>query len=332
MAKRPGLFFYIAAGLVLLVLIELRPWQSLQQGAVSVLATPSDAAALATPPQGSEALVAGAAGSGPVASAQGAVVSNPGAAVQTASAAPATSATSNAPATPAASSLDSQPIRAQLSPVTYTTIAAELSARVQEIAVREGDNFARGSTLVVFDCSAQRAQLQKSQASLSITQRNYLTNKELLALGSVGRVEHDNSRSEYEKSRAEVSELTSVLDRCRITAPFPGKVVEQKVRSQQFVQAGQPLLEILDSRVLELEFIAPSRWAPWLTQGSQFQIEIDETGKAYPARVTRVAARIDPVSQTFKVAAVINGTFKELSSGMSGTLIIQPPKSASSAR
>jgi len=312
MSKRPGLFFYIAAGLGLLVLIELRPWQSLQKEAGSVPAVPAAPVVALPAPEG------------------GAVVAPPSPVVAGAEAAgaPSRAEQQTTPSAQASSSFDAQPIRAQLSPVTYTTIAAELNARVQEIAVREGDNFARGSTLVIFDCSAQRAQLQKSQAALSITQRNYLANKELLALGSVGKVEHDNSRSEYEKSRAEVSELTSVLDRCRITAPFPGKVVEQKVRSQQFVQAGQSLLEILDSRVLELEFIAPSRWSPWLTQGSQFQIEIDETGKSYPARVTRVAARIDPVSQTFKVAAVINGTFRELSSGMSGTLVIQPPASA----
>jgi membrane fusion protein, multidrug efflux system len=221
--------------------------------------------------------------------------------------------------------LEVQAIRAQLSPVTYTKIAAELGAKVQTVARREGELFAKGDTLVVFDCDGQRAQHQRSLAAMEIAQRNYETNKKLLDLGAVGRVEFDNSFSELQKSKAEVSELSSVLRRCTISAPFPGRVVEQHVRSQQFVQAGQPVLDILDNRALELEFIVPSMWSSWLVQGYKFLIAIDETSKSYPAQVTRVGARIDSVSQTFKVAAVISGNFKELSPGMSGTLEIEPP-------
>lgn len=287
--KKPGVIALVAVGIGLLLLIELRPWQNLTEtgGPVSGVDQKSSEPA-------------STAGSAETKSGSG------------------TSASSDP-----LLALESQPIRAQLSPVTYTTIAAELSAKIQEIPKREGDYFNQGDTLVVFDCAPQRAQLQKSQAALSITQRNFETNQKLITLGSVGQVEFDNSRSEYEKSKAEVEELTSIIGRCRTVAPFPGRVVEQRVRSQQFVQAGQALLEILDNRALELEFIAPSRWAAWIRPGYGFQIQVDETNKSYPARVTRVGARIDSVSQTIKVAAVINGSFRELSPGMSGTLIIK---------
>jgi membrane fusion protein, multidrug efflux system len=220
---------------------------------------------------------------------------------------------------------DSQAIRAQLSPVTYTKIAAELNARVQELPRREGENFSRSDVLAVFECSAQRAQLERSTAARGIAERNFTTNQKLIELGAVGQVELDNSRSEFEKAQAEVNEFSAVVRRCTIFAPFSGRVVEQHVRSQQFVQTGQPVLDILDNRALELEFIAPSRWSPWLVQGYAFKISVDETGKSYPARVTRVGAKIDSVSQTFKVAAVINGSYSDLSPGMSGTLEIQPP-------
>ena len=38
----------------------------------------------------------------------------------------------------------------------------------------------------------------------------------------------------------------------------------------------------------------------------------------YPARVQRVGAKVDPVSQTVKVHAEIEGNFPELIAGMSG--------------
>jgi membrane fusion protein (multidrug efflux system) len=219
-----------------------------------------------------------------------------------------------------------QDIRAQLTAVTYNSIASELNAKIQELPFKEGQAFKVGQVIVVFDCATQQAQYQKTKAVLSIADRNYQTNKKLLALGSVGRIEYENSYSEYLKTKAENDELASVLARCNVLAPYSGLIVEQKVRPQQYVQAGQPLLEILDNSSLELEFVAPSKWSPWLTQGYKFEIKLDETGKSYPAKITRVNGKIDPVSQTIKVAAVIDGEFKEIGPGMSGVLIITPPE------
>ncbi len=222
-----------------------------------------------------------------------------------------------------------QDIRAQLSAVAYTTIASELSARIHSLPFKEGQAFKAGQVLVEFDCAAQRAQYQKTTALLSIAERNYQANKKLLALDSVGSVEYENSFSEYLKFKAEHDEMGSTLRRCHILAPYSGMVFEQKARAQQFVQAGQPVMEILDNSALELEFIVPSKWSPWLVKGYQFNIKLDETGKTYPAEITRINGKIDSVSQTIKVAAVINGNFEELSPGMSGVIVMTPPASTS---
>lgn len=218
-----------------------------------------------------------------------------------------------------------QIIRAQLSPVNFTTMTAEISAKVETLGFREGESFNRGDTLVTFDCSVQLAQLERFKAVMGIAERNYNTNKKLLALGSVSRLETENTYSEFLKAKAEVSELSAIVSKCKVVAPFNGKVVEQRVRMQQFVQSGQPLLDILDSSALELEFVAPSKWSTWIRTGYQFKILIDEAGKSYPASVTRISPRIDPVSQTIKIAAVIDGNFPELTPGMSGSININPP-------
>lgn len=97
------------------------------------------------------------------------------------------------------------------------------------------------------------------------------------------------------------------------------------MREQQYVQPGQALLDILDDSVLELEFLVPSSWLGWLRVGSSFQVEIDETRKSYPAKFIRIGARVDPVSQSVKVAAAIDGKFPELIAGMSGRVKVTPP-------
>ena len=47
-------------------------------------------------------------------------------------------------------------------------------------------------------------------------------------------------------------------------------------------------------------------------------MRIEETEKSYPAKVTRLGGRVDPVSQSIRVIGEITGKAPELMAGMSG--------------
>lgn len=228
------------------------------------------------------------------------------------------------PSAAARPAMERQDIRAQLMPRRYTTIAAEIGAKVSAIPVPEGGAFRTGQVLVSFDCSLQKAQLDKAQAELEGADQTLVANQRLEQLNSVGQLELDLSKSAVNKAKAEVGANRAVLAKCQVPAPFAGRVAEQKVREQQYVQPGQALLDILDDSVLELEFLVPSVWLRWLKVGGSFEVQIDETRKTYPAKFTRIGARVDPVSQSVKVAAAIHGKFPELMAGMSGKVLITP--------
>jgi RND family efflux transporter MFP subunit len=220
--------------------------------------------------------------------------------------------------------LERQELRAQLMPQRYTTLSAELGAKISRIAVKEGESFKAGQPLVVFDCALQSAQLDKAKAQQMAADNVLEGNRKLAAHNAVGQVELRNSEAELAKARADVAFLQTTLDKCTITAPFDGRAAEQKAREQQFVQPGQAVLDILDDSTLELEFIVPSRWLGWLKTGHRFQAAIDETRRSYPVRLLRVAAKADPVSQSVKCVAVVDGRFPELLAGMSGRVLLSP--------
>lgn len=229
------------------------------------------------------------------------------------------------PSAPApAAALDKREIRAQLMPRRYTTLAAEIGAKVSRLPVLEGARFRAGEILIAFDCTLQQAQLNKAKAALTAAEKTWAANRRLAELNSVGKVELDVSEAEAAKAKAEVASNAAVLSKCAVAAPFAGRVAEQKVREQQYVQPGQALLEILDDSALELEFIVPSKWLVWLKSNHNFQVVIDETGKTYPAKVQRIGARVDPVSQSVKISAVVDGKFNELIAGMSGKVLMAP--------
>ena len=224
----------------------------------------------------------------------------------------------------AAAATPPRPIRAQLTPRRFTTLSAEIPARIRKIHVTESGAFKAGQPLVSLDCTLQSAQLQKSQAELAAAQKTYQANQRLKELNSIGSVELDNSQSAVRRANAEVAFAGALLSRCVIRAPFSGRVAEQKAREQQYVQAGQPLLEIIDDSAFVLEFLAPSSAMTWLRPGAAFSVRIDETGRTYSAKVVRLGARIDPVSQSVKVRGEIQGDHPDLLAGMSGVVLLAP--------
>jgi RND family efflux transporter MFP subunit len=235
--------------------------------------------------------------------------------------APASSAIYSQPALPRPA-LERQEIRAQLMPRRYTTIAAEIGAKIKIIPTAEGEAFSEGQLLISFDCSIQRAQLEKANAELDAAEQTLKANVLLASLNSVGQLELDLSRSAMGRAKAEVGGNLAVLAKCDVISPFSGRIAEQRVREQQYVQPGQALLDIIDDGALELEFLVPSRWLTWIKAGRAFKISIDETRKSYPAKFIRIGARVDPVNQSVKVAAAIEGSFPELIAGMSGRIAL----------
>lgn len=243
--------------------------------------------------------------------------------------APATSAASAAkpPASvpPSTPGLDRFEIRAQLAARRYTTLAPEIGARISRISVREGERFDAGQELISLDCSLHAAQRDRARAVLASAENTHAGNQLLAEHKAIGKVELRTSAIEVDKARAELDFSNTTLSKCSIGAPYNGRVAEQKAREGQYLQPGQPVLEIIDDGALELDFIVPSKWLAWLRPEHKFRVYIDDTHKSYPARIQRIGARVDPVIQSVKISAIIDGNFKELIAGMSGRVELRAP-------
>lgn len=216
-------------------------------------------------------------------------------------------------------------MRAQLGSQKGTTLSAEIPGRIRSIPLRDGDTFREGQLLIEFDCSLQQAQLTKANAQLRAAENTLQGQQRLAELNAVGLVELRNSEAEVHKARADIAYLQAMMRRCRITAPYDGRVIYFPVREHQTVQAGHELVEIIDTANLALDFLVPSQWLAWLTPGYSFEVYIEDTGKRYPVKLLRTAARVDPISQTVRAVGEVDGLFPELLPGMSGSVLLRPP-------
>lgn len=229
------------------------------------------------------------------------------------------------PAVPLSTDADGR-IRVQFTARQQTVLSAEVSARIASLPFREGDSFKAGQALVSFDCSMFRAQLNKAEASAEGARQTLKVNKRLAELNSMGSLEVDQAAAKLKEAEADTAANRVVVSKCVISAPFAGRVAKLNSEAHQFVQPGKAILEILDSRRLEVQMIAPSKWLAWLRKGSRFQVRVDELDKSYAAQVIRLGARIDPVSQSISLVGEVDGEHPELLPGMSGWALVKPAK------
>ena len=210
-------------------------------------------------------------------------------------------------------------IRVLLTPDIESTLSSQIGGKITYIGVKESETFKRYQRLLEFKCDVQKAQLKKADAQLLSEQKKLEANLRLQEYKSVSQLEVEVAAAEVEKAKAEQAIVKARLKMCVIYAPFSGRAVELLVNPHESVTEGQELVKIIDDSRLKLELFVPSHWLSWLRKGMDFSVRIDETGKTYPARVTALGAKVDPVSHSIEVSAEIDGRPAELLAGMSGT-------------
>lgn len=210
--------------------------------------------------------------------------------------------------------------RALVVPREETVLSSRMAGRIAALPLRDGDRFAKGDVLVRFDCAKQEAKLRKARTELEAAKRQLAVNKELANLNSISGIEVELAEIAVLTAEAEVDTLVPDVALCEIKAPYDGRVVKVQAKAFQTVDHADPLIEILDDSVLEVEAIVPSVWLRWLKPGAPFAVVMDETGRSYKGAVDRLAARIDPASQSILVTGRFRAKPSDLLAGMTGTL------------
>ena len=164
-----------------------------------------------------------------------------------------------------------------------------------------------------------------------MAQAEYASAKETLEaktglrkLEAAGDMEVAVATAAVDKAKGAIGLARAQLAQCTVVAPFSGSIVKVYVKPYQGVNVGNPLVDMISDGPLKIRLNAPSKLLASLHVGSPMEVDIDETGKTYPAKVTAVNARVDAVAQTIELEARIEGKHPELLAGMTGVARFKP--------
>lgn len=215
-------------------------------------------------------------------------------------------------------------LRGQFRPVNFTVLSAGIEGKLSRFDVKNGSTVRKDELIARFSCAEEDAEYLISIARVKVAQKNLEVNRKLDAYQNISEVDLIKSEAEVEITKADAKRALAVVEKCEIRAPFDATVTEKQAQAHQYVKKGDPLLQIVDTRNLEIEMVLPSLDVTHYAKGRKFTILVDETGLQVEATVDRVVNVIDPVSQTIRVIGVLTNDTPGLMPGMSGIISFDP--------
>ncbi|MEO1638133.1 MAG: efflux RND transporter periplasmic adaptor subunit [Pseudomonadota bacterium] len=246
------------------------------------------------------------------------------------------------------------PVFAEVITARDGNVASRVAGNVDAVTVLAGDRVAAGDPLVELNADLLTIQVSQAEARLNEATAGIETARARLdrAQTALDRIEalrggtsfsegrFDDVQADFleaaaqlveaearEKSaEAGLAEARYQLEQSRITAPFAGVVLEVSTIPGAFIQAGTPLVRLLDTDAFEVRASVPSRYTDFLAPG-QAVMATSETGAEIALVLRAVLPVEDPATRTrgviFSVAA---GAIDGAAVGQS--LTVQVPVSA----
>jgi membrane fusion protein (multidrug efflux system) len=186
---------------------------------------------------------------------------------------------------------------------------AKVGGYLKSISVDKGDTVKEGALLAEIEVPELLADQAKYKAEVEVADIEFkrISEAQQKAPDLVVRQSTDTARAKLEVARANLNRAETLLQFCRITAPFPGVVTARSVDPGAFIPAAtsgsaaqtRPLLNIADFSRVRVQVSVPEPETPLIRNGVSAKVTIDELpGVPFEGTVTRYSHALDESSKT----------------------------------
>lgn len=196
-----------------------------------------------------------------------------------------------------------------------------LTAAVTEIVTAvnftDGQRVNAGDVLVEMTSEEEKAQLAQERATVAEARRQLERIEPLVRQGASSEALLDTRRREYETAKARLLEIESRLKDHLLVAPFSGVLGLRNISSGALVRPGDPVVTLDDDSVMKLDFSIPSVFLASLEPGMPVEAMAREFGgRIFRGKVSSIDSRIDPVTRSITVRALIPNEDRALRPGL----------------
>jgi len=208
-------------------------------------------------------------------------------------------------------------------------LTANVTETVGKINFDDGARVEEGAILVELVSAEERAMLRSARAKLLEAQQQFDRIDRLVRRGNLPTSKLDEQTYLRDQAKAEIESIEAQIADRVIRAPFGGVLGMRRISSGAVVRAGDAIVTIDDVSVIKLDFTVPETFLAALAEGQ----EIAATSAAFPDRafagtIATIESRIDPVTRSVTVRALIPNEGRLLRPGMLMTVDVVKSREA----
>ena len=197
------------------------------------------------------------------------------------------------------------------------TIRPEVSGRISEIGFREGQRVAKGTTLIRFNTSVQRAELEQADANLGLSKSRLARSRDLFTKGFISTQARDEAESNFKIAQANYDLSQARLNKLEIKAPFSGIVGLRMVSIGDYVKDGQDIVNLEGVDPLKVDFRIPEIYLKQVAAGQALQITLDAfPNQTFQGNVFAINPLVDANGRSIVIRAVVKNVEARLRPGM----------------
>ncbi len=182
-------------------------------------------------------------------------------------------------------------------------ISSEVTGRVNEYFVEEGDRIKKGEPILKIDDSQLRREQERLEAVTAQARENFERLKKLYEQDEIGsEMDYLNARYSYEQNRASLESVKESIAKTTITAPFDASLEQKMVEEGEMASPGTVLVRLIGSDNLRVITGVPSTYSDVVEKGDVARVWFDfQNSDTLDLPITFVAQSIDPQTRTFEV-------------------------------
>jgi membrane fusion protein (multidrug efflux system) len=192
------------------------------------------------------------------------------------------------------------------SAVQGVVVSTDQPGIVEKIAFESGQNVKQGDLLVQLDVSQEQAQLRSAQAQLKLAETSLQRQKNLLQNRVSSQADFDAAQAQYDQAEARVQEVSSLINKKTIRAPFTGVLGIRLVNLGQYLQSGAQVAPLQSLDPIYVNFYLPQQTIGSIKAGQEVLVKADGLeDKIFHGKINAVDSVVDEATRNVLVQATL---------------------------
>ncbi|OAN13519.1 efflux transporter periplasmic adaptor subunit [Photobacterium jeanii] len=196
-------------------------------------------------------------------------------------------------------------------------LAAEVSAKVNDIAVGVNSQVKKGDLLIQLDDAKSRASYNEAKAYLADEKRKYTEFERLVKRGALTQTELNAQLASVQIAQARLDAAKAELNDHAIRAPFAGTVGLIDFSQGHLVTSGSELFSLDDLAKMRLDIQVPEQYLSYLRQGMKVQANSQAwSTRVFEGEIVAIDSRVQQDTLNIRVRVNFDNQDKKLKPGM----------------